>query len=137
MRLACHGGMCCGIKHIFEMGLYPAFPVPALKEVGSNTDDISYNFARQDKRFFHPAAPVETHVERLDRYLAFLDSRRPSEIVEITLVLKGSHAQTMWVPIIEERGFREVTPEGGVYNSNSGNCVGVFHRYTRDGEVIK
>jgi len=124
------------MKHIFEMGDCPTALLSKLEKIESNGDDVYYRWASQCKRFFTDCAPVESCISRLDRYLAFLDEKRPSGIVEITLILKGTLPQKVWVPIIKERGFREVTPEGGVYNINSGNHVGVFHRYTKDGVVI-
>ena len=139
MRMSFHGGMCCGIKHIFELNFGGLDDLcDALPEVRKNNSDCSYYWTQQDERVFTDAAPAETKLKRLDRYLEWLKLHRPSGIVEITLVTPthGSYSQLVWVPVLKERGFREVTPEGGVYNSNSGNYVRVFHLYTKNGVVI-
>lgn len=137
MRISFHGGMCCGIKHIFELGKCPTIIREPLEKIGNGKPciyDVTYDWCRQDERFFREEAPAETGDKRLDRYLEYLQEHRPGGIVEITLVTpgKGWWSQEAWVPVLVERGFVEVTPEGGVYNSNSGNKVRVFHLYMKD-----
>lgn len=125
MRLAFHGGLCCGIKTIFEMGYGSQAPyetVEALEalEGPQNHDQYAYEVA-SDKRFFHDAAPEETRLERLDRYLAFLSAHRPSGAVEVTVVGHDhDYSQEVWFPLLEERGFKEMVK---FKNSNSGNKV--------------
>jgi hypothetical protein len=133
MRIGLHGGMCCGIKHIFELGNSPDNIVPA-KTGGDKKiySDVNYTYESSELNFFYKAAPEETYLKRFDRYLKFLEEERPAGIVEVSLVTPGTvytWTQAKWVPVITERGFKEVTPEGGVYNSNSGNKVRVFHLY--------
>lgn len=134
MKIGFHGGMCCGIKHIFELNADPDYLLEALSKKIATSNDVNYEYSSSEENFFTDAAPEETRLKRLDRYLDFLRGRRPSGIVEITLVTPGPGywTQEKWVPIITERGFIEVTPEGGVYNSNSGNKVRVFHLYMKE-----
>ncbi len=130
MRLGFHGGMCCGIKHIFELGTDPDSMCGPLKKKESLSDDVTYDYVCSDTNFFTDEAPEESKKDRLDRYLSFLSVRRPCGIVEITLITpRHSLSQKKWIPIITERGFKEVTPEDGIYNSNSGNRIRVFHLY--------
>lgn len=93
--------------------------------------DVLYEYCDQEERVMLTGAPAQTYEERLDHYLNFLREWRPRGIVEISLITPGGsdYSQHLWVPIIEKRGFVEVTPEGGVPNSNSGNKVRVFHLY--------
>lgn len=134
MRLSHHGGMCCGIKHIFEMGQSPDEMAIALSKDHAFQDaDIQYDWTTQKQSAYPEPCPKETKLERLDRYLNYLREYRPGGIVEVTLVTSGElgeHSQQkLWIPVLEERGFVEVTPDGGVYNSNSWNRVRVFHLY--------
>lgn len=139
MHLSFHGGMCCGVKHIYEMGTNPEALNYSFEAVNTCNADINYTYTMQDKRLYPNAAPNETGIERLDRYLAWLKEYRPSGIVEIILTCEGFLGpytdQSKWVPILEERGFKKVTPEGGVYNSNSGNQITIFHLIMAEGDA--
>jgi hypothetical protein len=135
MMIGNHGGMCCGIKHIFELGSDPQMLIsgisPRLNGAPPN-DDINYTYHSVGINFFKGSAPKETYEERFNRYLDYLRIHRPHGIVEtsiITLMNGGFFSQEKWLPIFDAAGFKEVTPEGGVYNSNSGNKVRVFHLY--------
>jgi len=83
------------------------------------------------------AAPKETNLERLDRFIAFCKERRPAHIIEVTLAddpnnnynakseyIGYTYQTKMWGKILTDRGFKKVT-EGK--NSNSGNVVSVWH----------
>lgn len=124
MRLAFHGGRCCGIKTIYEMGGEPEGVLSAIDAVPKNNADVLYNNTDTMTRFFHEKAPKETYLERLDRYIAYCKTYRPSHIIEITLAQGAYCNQKKWDPLLEERGFVK-TIEGR--NSNSGNTVRVFH----------
>lgn len=95
-----------------------------------NAPDCCGRDVDSNDRFFFPGAPVETPVERLDRYLEYLRKYRPRGIVEVCLADDEdddiAYRQTpLWRPVLEERGFREVN---NCMNSNSGNRVFVFHK---------
>ncbi len=136
MRLSFHGGMCCGIKHIYEMGQKPTEMCYAQEASGKAFHDVSYDFCSQDKSVYPDACPAETKLARLERYLGWLTLNRPSGIVEVTLICSGEgyYDQSLWVPVLIEKGFVRVTPDDGVYNSNSGNRVHVFHLYMKEGD---
>lgn len=128
MHLGFHGGHCCGIKTIRNMGYGPTAPnitADALDEVEASfcgEDGATFN---TEERFFLRAAPKETNLERLDRYLAYLEERREAGAVEITLATKPANpteywTQEAWIPVLEERGFKKVCE---FLNSNSMNTV--------------
>jgi hypothetical protein len=128
MRLGYHGGLCCGVKTIFEMGTPGTVAVP-LDEYEQADDDLSGEEISSDSPFFTGAAPSENNVERLDRYLAYLKKYRPRGIVEICLATNPRDpqdywSQEYWFKPLKERGFKMVT-EGP--NSNSGNIIHIFH----------
>jgi hypothetical protein len=132
MKMSFHGGMCCGIRHIYDMGEPDEVcdALPALSR--PNYHDINYSRCDQNVRVYHFDAPKETKVKRLDRYIDFLKEYRRAGVAEIVLCHNPGRCydQGEWVPILKEKGFIEVTPEGGVHNSNSGNRIRVFHLYT-------
>jgi hypothetical protein len=136
MILSFHGGMCCGIKHIYNLGTKPEEMCEAEPATGKKFNDVSYDYCRQDVSVYPDERPAETKLERMDRYLTWLSEYRPSGIVEVAIVQDGSSwmDQSKWIPLLKERGFREVTPKQGVYNSNSGNRVHVYHLYMEKGD---
>lgn len=124
MYLAFHGGKCCGIKTIYELGGSPDDFADYLPKINNNNADVTYATTNTTTRFFTDAAPEETKLKRLDRYLAFVKKKRPQHMVEIVLA-EGTHcSQKKWVPIIEERGFKKVSE---FLNSNSENVCSVYH----------
>lgn len=135
MYIKLHGGACCGIKHIHSMATQPSAIIDAREALTG--DDTSFgrrfpngvNDAHADdypEDFFCAAAPEETYTARLDRLLAFIKGHRGNGgIVEIVLV----SSQSVWFPLLEERGFKRVTPDNGVKNYNTSNHLHVFHLY--------
>ncbi len=131
MILSYHGGACCGIKHIHDMGTNPNSLCKALDEQDEHSLDM-YGFTmytvRPDKNFHWEKAPEEKKVDRLDRYLNFLRKHRPKTLVEICLIEKSPNysfsVQTAWFPILEERGFKKVRR---FINGNTGKTIAVFH----------
>lgn len=135
MKITFHGGECCGIRHISGFGTEPNAKLSALEAIKYPGDRVAeadtyglpvsscFNVYTLD-------APEETYVERLDRYLKFLDEFRPQGITEVTLADDGTDYDNQlpeWEPLLLERGFVPVT---NCYNSNSGNRVYVYHRKT-------
>lgn len=123
MRLAFHGGMCCGIKTIYEMGHPDRMDSPLEKCVDVTSHDIRYNQTTTQTRFYPDAAPAERNRDRLDRYIDFCKKKRPAHMIEITLSSDFGQVR-VWGPILEERGFKKVTE---FVNSNSGAKVSVWH----------
>lgn len=130
MKIAFHGGKCCGIKTIHGMGYHPNSVMHnRLKKKPLRNTDAHGGTVRSDYNFFNEYAPgTDTYLERLDRYLEFLDRVRPYGIVEITLASSyydHCNQNIQWGPLLRKRGFRKVTD---CHNSNSGNRVFVYHR---------
>lgn len=130
MVLAFHGGACCGIKTIHGFSVLPKHSMePALNKIDQDDRDLSVSIAYEatpKTRFFHEAAPMETSLERLDRYLAYCDKRRPNGIIEVAICDSEFAKQVKaWAPLLRRRGFRKVTD---CNNSNTDNRILVFHR---------
>lgn len=143
MKLVFHGGMCCGMKHIYDFKTPPdgiLAPLAAARPrklyngnlLYARNHDRSYRYTRSDFRFFHLKAPQETAKERLKRYLDFCDEFRPFGIIEVVLSSdkyycnNGGVSQVdTWRKTLEKEGFKEVS---NCYNSNSGERIYVFHR---------
>lgn len=121
MKLILHGGKCCGIKTIYEMGFQPSEIVPALRKKKPLPHEGHGFINGGGKRFFHEAAPKETKGERLDRYIKFVKDNRPKNIIEIVL---AGYQKATWEGFLTERGFKIVNEHK---NSNSGNRIYVFH----------
>jgi hypothetical protein len=139
MQLICHGGNCCGVKTIH--GFFGRVN-KGLEGVAYALDEctiITSDHLHSGERFFHEAAPKETQLERLDRYLDYLDRRRKNGICEVVLAdyKKGMELYNqvdIWRPVLEERGFREVS---NCHNSNSGSRIYIFHRVKDNEEAVK
>lgn len=138
-KIAFHSGLCCGIKIIHGLGEYPeAMAHELVSTVGGTIHDNADQYGHDvssTKNFFTSAAPEETYIDRIDRYIKFIDAVRPNGIIEIALAEELNAAVdcadiqqvTVWEPLLLPRGFEQVT---SCYNSNSGNHVFVFHRKT-------
>jgi len=135
MRLAFHGGMCCGIKTIYELG-FPNDTSPPLTKKDKDNSDVGYSAVKPTHSFFTDAAPKETNLERLDRFIAFCKTNRPAHIIEVALAdhpannyKAGSvscypYQTKLWGQILTDRGFKKVTESK---NSNSDNVVSIWH----------
>ena len=130
MSISNHGGKCCGIKHIF--GFYALDTVcSALVKANQNNKDANGHNVSSSDNFFTDEAPEEVLTDRFNRYVEYLKVRRPSGIVEVTLV----HGyQDDWVPILKKKDFKEVS---NFYNSNSGNTVTIYHLCLYKGKPLK
>lgn len=120
LELLCHGGRCCGIKHIQGFHLYPTMTVPAY-----TNDSYPLNAGGQSEagaEFFRGTAPAETMLQRLDRYLDFCKTKQIQGLIEVTLV---ANQRKMWGKLLKERGFKELKP---FKNSNTGNQIWVYHK---------
>ena len=125
MLLVFHGGKCCGIKTIYGLGTDPNAKTNSLDAHKARNHDSNGDEVKSDLTFFHEGAPYETCVERLKRYIDFMERRRPQNILEIALAESSFWTdQSKWFPVLLEHGFKEVTVHK---NSNSGNTIHVFH----------
>jgi hypothetical protein len=144
MDLVCHGGHCCGIKHIYDLGVSPNSIRYGRPGVEYTTDPFWFSNGAGDtspgKRFYLPALNKEKAWRRLDRYLKYLDERRPKGIVEVVVISAGPNCPTPYFPYYQQhknwrrtllkRGFKKVNE---CENSNSGAILHVYHR--NSGEV--
>lgn len=100
LRLVCHGGKCCGIKHIYS------FPNKnTILNAEPARGSVKGAYAQQHspgKRYFCRAAPKETALERLDRLLAFCKKEQPGGMVEVVL---NQGQDKEWGDILDQRGF--------------------------------
>lgn len=136
MRISLHGGNCCGVKHIHELGQYPNTKVAARKGtkvtsfgqkhsiygylLSSGMNDMRTSNSKKSCDFFNLAAPQETYAERLKRFVQFIKDNRPNGIIEVIINLQ----QTKWKPILEELGFKSVSSGK---NSNTGSTITIYH----------
>ncbi len=129
LRISCHNGMCCGIKHIFGFPSYPHKVMePELEEQPEFDDEDSCGSeVRSYLSFFTLSAPAETVEARLDRFLAYIKAERPGGIVEAVLA-RDYDGDWDQIVINEKRllsrGFLQVNE---VRNSNSDNICRVYH----------
>lgn len=135
MKISFHGGKCCGIKIIHNMGSNPNEILPERdygdKPVYFDRDKYGEDVS-SDLMFFYGKVPKETYLKRLDRFIAFLDKHRPKGVIEITLSDYDVYGQpnnfnqvAKWEPLLLERGFVLVTK---CLNSNSNNNIYIYHR---------
>ncbi len=136
MKLAYHGGKCCGIKTIFGFQTDPKSEEEELQKISMTNWDAEGGDVNSKARFFHEEAPKETGIERLDRYIEYMEKRRPFNIIEVALAESRYNYldQTAWFPILEERGFVKAIEH---LNSNSGNVVHVFYKTVGEWDGIK
>jgi len=122
--LTFHGGYCCAIKHIHGLGYRPSDLTRRLPKSRAerNNDKNGWNVTTE-RPFFTEGAPAESKGERVDRFLEFLERKRPGGVVEVTLT--GAQMQGGWPEFLAERGFKEVTK---VLNSNTETWIHIFHK---------
>jgi hypothetical protein len=129
MKIGFHGGLCCGIKHIYELGTHPQSGTGPLVKKGNGAppeNDLDGFDFQSTTNFFRGAAPKETYLQRLDRYIAYLDKYRPGCVIEICLAEYVWSCQVKaWGKLLEERGFKEILM---FENPNSHNLVRIYHR---------
>lgn len=126
MKMVFHGGKCCGVKTIHGLGVSPSSSCDELPKVTQPDTDRFGGDVSSDKRFFADAAPEESCLKRLDRYIEYARTYRPQGILEITTAQGRCYNQTkVWSKHLLDRGFKAVTEAP---NSNSGNTVTIWHK---------
>ena len=123
MEFKSHGGACCGMSHIFNLGSSPEYLLPALPAAPVHQPlGTRYPLAR----------PEETAKERMAAFLDYYDAHEyVSLITEVTVIgyhrtvgsLESQNAR--WQETLLGLGFKVVNR---FLNSNSGNVVIVYHR---------
>lgn len=136
MRLLCHGGKCCGMRHIYGLQSSPSRTVCPVDKTPDffGPSNGAGEYQKPGQNFFSDAAPQEPAWRRLDRYLEYCDRRRPRGIVEVVVVSGGFYTSQhdKWRRSLIKRGFKKVNE---CWNSNSSNTLHVYHR--NSGEVPK
>jgi hypothetical protein len=129
MKIGFHGGLCCGVKHIYGLGSCPDYTIYARLKVGNGAppgNDLAGHDFQSQTDFFRAAAPSETYLQRLDRYIAYLDKYRKGCVIEVCLAEYNWDCQVKaWGKLLEERGFKEIHR---FKNNNSGMFVRIYHR---------
>lgn len=142
MRLAAHGGYCCGIKTIHGLG---ESPDDLISEKEPHKHVFTLHDADQsgcpphgDINLFTAGAPEETKGSRFKRVLAHLKYIRPAGVCEVVTVDSGDtdnnefFATTgKWGDFLAGLGFNKVT---SAKNSNSGNTIDIWHLMYNEGE---
>lgn len=137
MYLVFHGGKCCGIKTIYGFSA-PNEILAARDKTSPLNHDKQGNTVGSDIYFFTDGAPKETRLKRFERLIDFCRRERPHGLIEVALATidvylysddgeeyLGKIAQdALWGPLLEERGFKEVTK---FKNSNTGRNITVYH----------
>jgi hypothetical protein len=129
-QVHCHGGACCGIKHIWN---FPHSPMDFVNaKTGSNKvyRNEASTYSRGDAPFYNGAAPSEPASKRLKRVIDHVIESRPSGLIEITLT---DYQKIQWNNYVTELGFKVVTR---FYNSNSKSFVNVYHLVYRNKTVV-
>jgi hypothetical protein len=139
MKITFHGGECCGIKHISGLGNDPERLVDEIDNPKPDNDHAAYpdtsgREVSSDQNFFYGKAPKESCLNRLDRYIKYIDKVRPYGVIEIVLCdyrcapwMAHYNQIPAWEPVLLKRDFVLVTP---CFNSNSDNKIFIYHRKT-------
>lgn len=101
LRLSCHGGRCCGAKHLHEFPLTTDYPVARTSSFGGTKGCVS-QMNSPGQFFYNITAPKETALERLDRVLAWCKENQPGGMIEAIL---GGYQVSMWGAHLQQRGF--------------------------------
>lgn len=130
MQMLYHGGAVCGIKTIHDFNFRPDFVIPALDKA---TDAVEFDGSHNNagKRWYRDAAPAESRLERLDRYIKFADDSRTGICLEVVL-MKGYQTNS-WETLLFERGFVMVNE---FQNSNTIQTLRIYHRVTKNKEIV-
>jgi len=137
VKISRHGGHCCGVKHIYGFHCYPETVVNASVAKSDPAFSSDHCYPGKDVSGIGPC-PQETFKDRLTRTIVWLEERRAEGIIEIVLASNNASQIEKWGPLlVSEFGFVRVTPELGVRNSNSGNRLHVYHRYSGVAKRLK
>lgn len=122
-----HGGSCCGIKHIYSLGLTPEaviqYKQTNVKEYTQFCRDygkyeIYYEIIR--KTVFLEDSSAKTMGQMFDEIVEYASSHKRRGVLEVVI----THQQSDWVPHLEKSGFKLVNE---FVNSNSCNTCFVYH----------
>jgi hypothetical protein len=130
VKISLHGGECCGIKHIHGLGRYPHVGIASRRALPVNTafgqwsmraiNDMRYSNKKADCDFYNLSAPSETYEKRFKRFVKFIKEHRAQGTIEVVI----NYSQKVWIPILEEQGFKMVSSGK---NSNTANTIEIWH----------
>lgn len=146
MDITFHGGACCGVKHIKNLGFSPSTTIGVCYGEGRWKDEDYEEEGPYDPTadgdsfescdsFFADKRPEETYEQRLRAYVDYIAKWQPGCVVEVVITRSGHYNQDAWKPVLKDIGFRSVT--GPFKNSNSGVLLEIFHLVIQDGEAQK
>jgi len=90
MTIGLHGGNCCGIKIIYNLGPKPEHIEYAKDETTQehlSADRHGEEVCNPYFNFYWKSAPPEKAIERFDRYLSYIEQVRHYGLVEVTLAV--------------------------------------------------
>ena len=126
-KLVHHGGKCCGIKTLYNLGADPTSVASSLDLVPWDNSDATGEDVHCNQRFFTGEAPQETYLERVQRYIAYCKKRRPAGLIETCIVVNcdiGWLTQDTWVKPLEKLGFIQALEWR---NSNTGRLIRMYY----------
>lgn len=104
MQIVSHGGLCCGIFHLYGMSNDPDVSMPSLggtNQAGMTRGEYALYLIEQFEGNNRGALP---------------------RLIEVTLI----ESQSRWFPFLRENGFHQTME---FRNGNTGNDVTTFHRH--------
>lgn len=133
IKITHHGGNCCGIKHIANLGVNPAYAV--YNKTKTRKDELSTDrnggVVSSAFNLYWPERPSETYGERFNAYLDYLAIIRPYGLVECTITtsncggfgISGDITGSMEWDLTPYEELRydedeEEIPEGGHYDQS-------------------
>lgn len=128
MSLKGHGGQCCGIRHIYNLGASPKEACINNKNVKEAIDWCNskyyYEVSEEFVSFstFVKTTECKTNGELFNTMLDQVFEEQESGCIEVVV----SEEQEPWFKFLEKAGFKRVSEFG---NSNSGNYCYVYHLY--------
>lgn len=141
VTLSAHGGLCCGITHIWGLGTNPASKCASMHKDECEPfyliSQLNAEPLRQDHNLFYGKAPQETASSRVGRYISFLKRERPGSLVQVSLAVgQGAswNNQKRWRPVLKQKGFKLVN---SFKNSNTGATIEVYHLELENGKVVR
>lgn len=129
MRIVYHGGKCCGVKTLFNLGYHDPYKdlstLPAEEEKHCNLSD-GIGTPSSDSFFVKTSFPRQTYSKRLKALLREHDDIRENGIIE-AITTTYSNQTGLWKKCLEENGFEAVRE---CHNSNSGHRITFWLRCT-------
>lgn len=133
VQIAAHGGNCCGVKHIWNLGNRPTYQLPAK---ANSYNDYKTHQAGYYWHYYKNTAPAETYEERFYRLLDWCVDSWSAHLIEVVIISVDDDDeggdQTAWIPILEKCGFKLVNTH---VNSNTGNELQTWHLSYGYGEL--